>query len=237
VFTKLDLRNGYYNIRIKEEDVPKAAFVTPRGLFEPLVMFFGLCNAPATFQAYMNDTFRECINEGWLLGYLDDSLTASVNDDEDEVRTRRLLEICQREKLRLNLEKCEFGIRKTDYLGFQISGEGVTSDPTKLDGILQWPTPQTLTQVKSFLGFCNFYSEFIPRYADMTSPLNRLSRKDVPWEWGPVQQQAFDALKDAFRTHVTLRYPDPDRPFILETDASLVAIASVLLQKDDQGRE
>src|SRR6201992_2306140 len=95
VFTKLDLRNGYYNVRLKEEDILKAAFVTPRGLFELLVMFFGLCNAPATFQAYMNDTFRDCIDEGWLLRYLDDSLTASVDDDEDEIRTRRLLEICR----------------------------------------------------------------------------------------------------------------------------------------------
>ena len=102
---------------------------------------------------------------------------------------------------------------------------------------MDWPTPQTLTHIKAFLGFANFYREFIPRYSDLVKLLNHLSHKDVPWHWGDNQQGAFDSVKNAFKDHVVLKIPDPEKAFILETDASLVGISSVLNQLDDSGRE
>ena len=126
---------------------------------------------------------------------------------------------------------------RTEFLGFKITGDGITSDPMKLQGIMDWPIPQTLTHIKAFLGFANFYREFIPCYSNLIEPLNRLSRKDVPWHWGDNQQGAFAGVKNAFKDHVILKIPDPDKAFILETDASLVGIASVLNQVDDSGQE
>ena len=124
-----------------------------------------------------------------------------------------------------------------EYLGFKISENSITSDPTKLDGILKWPAPQMVTQVKGFLGFCNFYQKFIPQYSEMVEPLNWLSRKDVPWHWGIAQKCAFEQVKKAFKDHVILSVPDLSKPFILETNASLVAVAAVLIQEDLLGNE
>jgi len=147
---------------MKKGDEAKAAFITPKGLYKPLVMFFGLCNVLSTFQAYINDAFGDFLQEGWFLGYLDDTLILSENDEEDYQYTKQVLQRCREQELCLNPEKCEFGIRETEYLGFKISENSITSDPTKLDGILKWPAPQMVTQVKGFLGFCNFYHKFIP---------------------------------------------------------------------------
>jgi len=113
----------------------------------------------------------------------------------------------------------------------------VTSDPTKLDGILSWPIPQTVTQIQGFLGFTNFYWKFIPRYSELAEPLHYLSKKLVVWQWGLNQQKAFEDIKNTFKNHVVLQVPDPSKAFLLETDASLVAIAAVLIQEDMDGNE
>ena len=147
VFTKLDLKNGYNNIRITQGDEWKAAFSTPRGLFEPTVMFFRLCNSPATFQAYMNNTFADFIKEGWLIAYLDDVMVLSKDQVQDRANTRRLLEQCHEQRLQLNINKCEFGILETNYLGFHISPEGMLTELEKLDTIMDWPEPTTSKQV------------------------------------------------------------------------------------------
>ena len=156
-FTKLDLRWGYNNIRIRKEDEWKAAFKTNQGLFEPLVIFFGLCNSLATFQNMMNDIFRDEINVGWILIYMDDILIFAKDKERLQQLTLRVLEKLRKNDLPLNLDKCAFDVEEVEYLGMIIKENQILMEPTKLAGIRDWPTPSTIKQVRSFLGFGNFY--------------------------------------------------------------------------------
>jgi hypothetical protein len=193
-FTKLDIRWGYNNVCIKDGDEPKAAFRTNRGLFEPLVMFFGLTNSPATFQTMMNGLFKDLINEGKVVIYLDDIMIFTTSLEEHRQITRRVLEILRRNKLYLKPEKCEFEVTETEYLGLIISEGQVKMDPIKVQGILDWPVPGTKRELQAFLGFVNFYQCFIQGYGDLTKPLTSLTGK-VDWFWGYEQQQAFEKIK------------------------------------------
>src|SRR6202023_2410653 len=197
-FTKLDLRWGYNNVRIREGDEWKAAFRTNLGLFEPLVMFFGLCNSPATFQNMMNDILREEINEGWLLVYMDDILIFTPDRSKLNYYTRRVLRKLQENDLFLNLDKCTFDVEEIDYLGMIVRENQIKMDPTKLAGIAEWPIPTTVKQVRSFLGFGNFYRRFIGHYASIACPLNDLTRKNLVWHWSDDCQKSFDELKTKF---------------------------------------
>jgi hypothetical protein len=156
-FTKLDIRWGYHNVRIKEGDKWKGAFKMNRGLFEPMVMFFGLCNSLATFQAMMNHLFKHMIDEGWTVIYMDDILIFSKDLAEHQKRTRRVLQRLQENDLYLKAEKCKFDIQEVEFLGLIVKPNHLSMDPTKLSGIKDWPTPATVKAVRSFLGFGNFY--------------------------------------------------------------------------------
>jgi hypothetical protein len=194
----MDVRSGYNNIRIHPNDRWKAAFTTEFGLFEPNVMFFGLCNSPATFQAYMNRTFQQEINEGWLVIYMDNILIFSKTLDEHRKWTRRILEIIRREQLFLKPEKCTFDAEEVEYLGMIIKPGHVTMDPAKLDGIRDWPIPTTVKETQSFLGFCNFYWNFISHYSDLAHPLIDLTKKDAQFLWTDACNESFLTLKDCF---------------------------------------
>jgi hypothetical protein len=147
IFTKLDIRWGYHNIRIKESNEWKGAFKTNKGLFEPTVMFFRLCNSPVTFQAMMNDIFRDMLNEGWLIIYVDNILIYSNDHEEHRKRTLRVLaRLCEHD-LFLKAEKCKFDIKEVEYLGLIISKNKITMDPTKLAGICNWPAPTNVKGV------------------------------------------------------------------------------------------
>jgi hypothetical protein len=171
VFTKLDVRWGFNNVRIKPEDCHKAAFRTNRGLFEPTVMFFGLTNSPATFQTMMNELFHDLIVEGKVKVYMDDILIATATVDENRHVTVQVLQILQDANLYLKLEKCEFEKSEIEYLGLIISEGQAAMDPVKVDGVRSWPTPRKLRDVRAFLGFCNFYRRFILGYATIAKPL------------------------------------------------------------------
>jgi hypothetical protein len=189
-FTKLDVRWGFNNVRIKEGDEWKAAFRTNRGLFEPLVMFFGLTNSPATFQTMMNDIFRDLVLEGVVVVYLDDILIFTESLEEHREVTRRVLEILQRHKLFLKPEKCEFEKTEVEYLGVIVSHNSVQMDPVKVAGVMEWPIPTTKKELQSFLGFTNFYRRFIQGFSHHGRPLFDLTRKDVKWDWTAVEQSA-----------------------------------------------
>jgi hypothetical protein len=203
VFTKFDICQGYNNIRIKEGDEHKATFKTRRGLFKPTVMYFGLCNSPATFQAFMNDIYRPTIAKHDLLGtaiciYMDDiviankvSLSPSQSHAAHVAAVSDVLQVALEHNLYFKLEKCIFHAPSINYLGV-ILEKGVTHmDPVKISGIKDWPTPKTVKDVRSFLGFCNFYCPFIRGFATVTHPLNELTRKDAQWTWETRRQQAF----------------------------------------------
>jgi len=160
-FTKLDVCWGFNNVCIKPEDEWKAAFQTNRGLFEPLVMFFGITNSPATFQIMMNDIFWDLIAEGIMVVYLDDILIFTRTEEEHVKAIRQVLQVLQENKLFLCLEKCEFCKEKIEYLGLVILENEVSMDLVKVAGVREWPTLENKTDVQAFLGFVNFYRRFI----------------------------------------------------------------------------
>jgi hypothetical protein len=196
MFTKFDIRQGYNNIRIKEGDEHKAAFKMRRGLFEPTVMYFGLCNSPATFQAFMNDIFWPTIAKHDLLGtaiciYMDNiavatkvSLSPEQSYAAHVAAVTDVLKVALDNDLYFKPEKCVFHATSIDYLGV-ILEKGVTRmDPVKISGIKDWPTPKTVKDIRSFLGFCNFYCPFIRGFATIAGPLNKLTQKRRPMGMG-----------------------------------------------------
>lgn len=234
-FTKLDIRQGYNNVRIREGDQWKAAFSTPFGHFEPMVMFFGLTNSPATFQNMMNDIFRDMIDQSQIVVYMDDILAFAPSISELDQITEKVLQRLEREDLYLKGEKCEFGVQRLEYLGYIINPGKVEMDPTKLAGISEWPVPKTTREVRKFLGFANYYRKFIRNYADIARPLNRLLSKNVTFEWGAEAMAAFENLKNQFSKKPVLSTPDLSKQFEVECDASKYASGAVLSQKDSNG--
>jgi len=170
-FTKLGLRWGFNNVRIKEGDKWKATFQTNHGLFEPLVMFFGLTNSPATFQMMMDDIFEDLISEGVVVVYLDDILIFTETLEEHRKVTHRVLELLEKHKLYLRPDKCEFKKTTVEYLGVIIFHNSVSMDPVKIAGVTEWPAPTNKKEVQSFLGFTNFYRQFIKDFSEHARPL------------------------------------------------------------------
>ena len=196
LFTKFDIRWGYNNIRLREEDQWKATFITPLGLFEPTVMFFGFSNAPPMFQAFMNHICTDMIAEKWLKVYMDD-MGIHTKDDLTlhHERTRRVLQCLREHGLTVKLSKTVFDAPKTEFLGLIIGQGKVEMDKKKLEAIKKWKPPTTVKGIRSFTGFANFYRKFIPNFSNIVAPLNLLTRKNELWKWTPLQQTAFDELK------------------------------------------
>jgi hypothetical protein len=231
----MDVRWGYNNIRIKDGDTWKAAFQTNRGLFEPLVMFFGLTNSPATFQTMMNDIFREEIAEGWVVIYMDDILVFSKDKNEHQEQVKRILEKLRQHQLSLKAEKCYFEKEEIEFLGLIISEKGIRMDPHKVKAITDWPIPTTKRELQQFLGFVNFYRRFVKGFTKIAKPLTKLTGK-TNWLWTELQQKAFQELKNEVTSERVLIIPKPGKPFRMETDASDFAIAAILSQLDDEGK-
>ena len=248
LYTKFDIRQGYNNIRIKEADAHKAAFKTRRGLHQPRVMMFGLCNSPATFQAFMNDRYRRVIAKHEALGtfiriYMDDiAIATKVAGLPDEVRAAHVaavsdvLQVASDNDLYFKPEKCVFHASSIDYLEVILEGGVTCMDPVKVKGIRDWLTPNSVKDIRSFLGFCNFYRPFIKGFSMLARPLNELTRKDVTWKWETPQQQAFSNLKRRVTEEPVLTHPDPTKQYTLEVDASGYALGAVLSQKKDDGK-
>ncbi len=231
-FTKLDVRFGYNNVRIREGDKEKAAFHTNRGLFEPTVMFFGLTNSPATFQWMMNDIFRDLIGEGKVTIYLDDILIFSKTLDEHRQIVKRVLQRLRKNKLFLKAEKCEFEVLETEYLGVIISENSIRMDPVKIASIAEWPTPSKKQELQSFLGFMNFYRKFIKNYSKVVKALTQLMGL-IAWTWGKSQEDTFKELKRRMAEDVILAILNDDDPFRVEADASEGAVGAILSQQQN----
>jgi hypothetical protein len=235
VFSKIDLESGYWQIRIAKEDVPKTAFRTRYGHYEFKVMPFGLTSAPATFQAAMNDIFRQYLDE-FIVVFLDDILIYSKDPTKHFEHLRIVLEILRKHQLFAKLSKCSFAQDTIEFLGHIISPSGVSMDPKKVEAVQQWPRPETVTDVRAFLGLAGYYRRFISKFSEIAAPLTALTRDDVSvmWDWDERCEEAFKALKGAITSAPVLVLPDLQKPFVVYTDASVVAIAGVLLQ--DQGK-
>jgi hypothetical protein len=231
-FTKLDIRWGYNNVHIHKGDEWKAAFHTNRGLFEPLVMYFGLTNSPATFQTMMNEIFQDLITEGVVSVYLDDILIFTNSLEEHCRITRLMLDRMREHKLYLWPEKCEFEKTRIEYLGIIISHNKVEMDPVKIVGVVDWPTPSNTKEVQSFISFVNFYQCFIPGFSHHTHTLFDLPMKDVRFIWGLLQEDSFMKLKELVTSAPVLVLPNNNLPFRLEADGSSIATGVVLSQQN-----
>ncbi|QRW24124.1 Retrotransposable element Tf2 protein [Rhizoctonia solani] len=230
IFTKLDLRWGYNNVQIKEGDKWKTAFHTKYGLFEYLVMLFGLTNAPAAFQYFMIDLFRDLIDVSVVI-YLDDILIFSENPKDHPSHVREVLSHLMENQLFCKLSKCHFHVTTVDYLGIVISPSGFSTDQKKIEAVTSWPTPRTVKQVQAFLGFVNYLCQFIPNLSSVAHPLHNLTKKETPWSWSNLEEEAFQELKSLVTQSPVLIHSNPDLPYYLETDASGVAMGAILSQR------
>ena len=232
VFSKIDLRSGYHQIRIVPEDTHKTAFRTRYGHFEFTVVPFGLCNAPASFMMLMNDILHEYLDK-FVVVFLDDILVYSKSLQEHEKHLSMVLERLREHKLYAKASKCDFFQKQLEYLGHDVSVEGIKVSSCKVKAIQEWPIPKTVKQVRSFVGLANFYRKFIKGFSAIAKPLTELTKKDVPFEWKEEHDLAMKTLKDKMSQAPVLLLPKLELPFQVNTDASGFAIGGVLQQ--DQG--
>ena len=233
-FTKIDLRSGYHQIRVHPEDVHKTAFRTRYGHFEFLVLPFGLTNAPATFMHLMHSIFREYL-DSFIVIFLDDILVYSKGLREHVTHVRQTLAILRKHQLYAKVSKCSFFQHRVEYLGHIVSAEGLAPDPAKVQAVRAWKVPENVTDIRSFLGLAGYYRRFIPQFAQIAAPLTNLTRKNTPFTWSLREGEAFEQLKTALLNAPVLQLADPERQFIVTTDASDFAIGAVLSQVWDDG--
>ncbi|KAG1938716.1 retrotransposable element [Pimephales promelas] len=230
IFSKLDLRNAYHLVRIKEGDEWKTAFNTPLGHFEYRVLPFGLVNAPAVFQALVNDVLRDMLNV-FVFVYLDDILIFSPSLQVHVQHVRRVLQRLLENRLFVKAEKCSFHVPSVTFLGSVISAEGISMDSSKVQAVVDWPVPDSRVALQRFLGFANFYRRFIRNFSQVAAPLTALTSVKSCFRWSESAQEAFDRLKVLFTTAPILIMPDITRQFIVEVDASEVGVGAVLSQR------
>ena len=228
VFTKLDLRGAYNLVRIVEGDEWKTAFCTRYGSYKFQVMHYSLTNALASFQCFMNEVFKELLDVCMVV-YLDNILIYSDNPDEHLAHVCEVLRRLRTHNLYAKVEKCAFSVDTTNFLGFIVSPDSLRMDDAKIQVIRDWPTPHKVKDIQSFLGFSNFYWQFIASYSDITIPLTHLTHKDAPWVWSPQCEESFQLLKIAFTLAPILHHFDPSLPPIVETDTSNYAVAVMSL--------
>ncbi|KAL2083807.1 hypothetical protein ACEWY4_021580 [Coilia grayii] len=233
VFSKLDLRNAYHLVRIREGDEWKTAFNTPSGHYEYLVLPFGLTNAPAVFQALVNDVLRDMLNK-FVFVFLDDILIFSKSLPEHISHVRNVLQRLLENRLFVKAEKCEFHRDTISFLGFIVSAGTLQMDSSKVRAVVEWPKPSTRKELQRFLGFANFYRRFIRNYSTLAAPLTALTCSAVRFQWSSPAEEAFRTLKARFTSAPILMQPDPTKQFIVEVDASDVGVGAVLSQRSPE---
>ena len=221
-------------MRIAKGDEWKTAFRTRYRLFEMMVMPFGLCNAPATFQRFMQDIFGDLLDV-YIVIYLDDILIYSDDPAKHKDHIKEVLCRLRKHGLYAKAKKCEWSVQSVKYLGFCLGPDSLSMDPAKVQMVLDWPEPWKVKEVQAFLGFANFYRWFIHDYSAITVLLTHLTRKDVTWNFNEKARSTFNTLKSRFTSAPILSHFIPGRPIILETDASDYVIAAVLSQESDDG--
>ncbi len=236
LFTVLDLRHAYFQIKLDPETSYKSGFVTHQGVFQYNRLAFGLTNAPATWQHLISTVLRRILWKN-ALAYLDDIIIWSNNFEEHLQHLEYVFQCLRAAKLRLNPSKCEFLLTKVTYLGHVITPDGIAVDTKKIEAMLSYPVPKTQKQLRQALGLFNYYRKFVLRYSQRVGCLTHLLKKGVPFEWTPECDAAFADLKMAMTTTPVLAFADMSREFILTCDASQTSIAYILGQIGLDGKE
>jgi hypothetical protein len=234
IFSKIDLRSGYWQIRIAEGDVEKTAFRTRYGHYQFKVMPFGLTNAPATFMHLMHSIFKDYLDD-FVVVYLDDILIYSKTQEDHCKHLRLVLEKLREHKLYGKLTKCSFARTSIDFLGHIVSDQGISVNPKKIQAIMGWPRPQNVSELRSFLGLCSYYRRFVPNFSGTAAGMYTLLKKDQTFTWGEQQEESFTNLKQKLASTPVLTLPDPELPWIIASDASDKAIGAILMQDKGAG--
>ncbi|WVZ64083.1 hypothetical protein U9M48_013652 [Paspalum notatum var. saurae] len=228
-FSKIDLRSGYHQMKIQEEDIPKTAFVTRYGHHEFTVVSSGLTNAPAYFMNMMNLILMEELNQ-FVVVFIDDILIYSENRKEHEKHLRVVLEKLRKNRLYGKFSKCEFWLKKVALLGHVLTAEGVSVDPKKIEVVSNWKTPRNVTKIRSFLGLARCYRRFIENFSKIAKLMTELLKDKVSFEWNDEREKSFQCLKDKLTTTPVLTLPDLQKDFVVYCDASRKGMGCVLMQ-------
>ncbi|GJQ92753.1 putative reverse transcriptase domain-containing protein [Tanacetum coccineum] len=231
VYSKIDLRSGYHQLRVREEDIPKTAFRTRYGHYKFQVMPFGLTNAPAVFMDLMNRVCKPYLDK-FVIVFIDDILIYSKNKKEHEEHLKLILELLKKEELYAKFSKCEFWIPKVQFLGHVIDSEGIHVDPAKIESIKDWTSPKSPTEIRQFLGLAGYYRRFIEGFSKIAKPMTKLTQKKVKFEWGDKQEAAFQLLKQKLCSAPILALPEGSEDFIAYCDASKKGLGAVLMQRE-----
>ena len=230
IFSKIDLRSGYHQLRIREEDIPKTVFRSRYGHYEFLGMSFGLTNAPAVFMELMNRVFKEFLDT-FVIVFIDDILVYSKSEAEHEEHLRKVLTIMRTQRLYAKFFKCEFWLSEVVFLGHVVSSRGITVDPAKIEAVMKWPRPTTVTEVRSFLGLAGYYIRFVQDFSKISSALTQLTKKGKPFVWTSACEQSFQELNERLVTALVLTVPHGSGNLVMYSDASGKGLGCVLMQK------
>ncbi|GJZ97724.1 putative reverse transcriptase domain-containing protein [Tanacetum coccineum] len=229
-FSKIDLRSGYHQLRVHEDDIPKTAFRTRYGHFEFTVMPFGLTNAPAVFMDLMNRVCKPYLDK-FVIVFIDDILIYSRTKEDHEVHLGLVLELLRKEKLYAKFSKCEFWLQEVHFLGHVVNQNGIHVDPSKIEAVKNWKTPTTPSEIRSFLGLAGYYRRFIANFSKIAKPLTSLTQKNQKYVWGVEQEEAFQTLKNNLCDAPILTLPDGVEDFVVYCDASNQGLGCVLMQR------
>ncbi|GKA26330.1 putative reverse transcriptase domain-containing protein [Tanacetum coccineum] len=231
VYSKIDLRSGYHQLKVREEDISKTAFRTRYGHYEFQVMPFGLTNAPAVFMDLMNRVCKPYLDK-FVIVFIDDILIYSKNKQEHEEHLKIILELLKKEELYAKFSKCEFWLPKVQFLGHVIDNKGIHVDPAKIESVKDWASPKTPTEIRQFLGLAGYYRRFIEGFSKIAKPMTKLTQKKVKFEWGDKQEAAFQLLKQKLCSAPILALPEGSEDFIVYCDASKKGLGAVLMQRE-----
>jgi hypothetical protein len=231
VFSKIDLRSGYHQIKIRASDVPKTAFSTRYGLYEFLVMSFGLTNAPAYFMYLMNSVFMNELDK-FVVVFIDDILIYSKSKAEHAKHLRIVLQRLRDHKLYAKFSKCEFCLDSVKFLGHTISKDGISVDPRKVKEVMDWKPPKLVHQISSFFGLAGYYRRFIPDVSRIDKPMTELLKKGVKFVWSEECAQAFHTFRKHLTSAPVLTQSDMSKPFEVFCDASATGLGCVLMQEN-----
>ena len=226
-FSTLDMRSGYFQVKINEQDAPKSTFITRKGAFQFKVMPQGLCNSAATFQRLMHVVMAG-LNFDSCLVYLDDVIIYGPTLEVHLSRLRNVLERFRSAKLKIRADKCHMLQTEVSFLGYRVSKDGISTEQSKIKAVRDWPTPVNLRELRGFIGLCSYYRKFVQGFAGIAQPLHALTKKHAKWVWDPTCQAAFEELKEKLTSTPVMTLPQDDGTYILDTDASKHHIGAVL---------